>query len=383
MANEYGRAVQLAPQLSKLSIAAIKQSTGLTVRCIVMIDQGCQLRNLALKRRIIGRYGACCPFARRTKVTSLLLTQLGENLRVIYAVRNSHMLNEHQSGCRSRQLWLLRLLLFLSVTFKTAAQESPGKISSAEIVQSVVSSLPKTPGTTANVITSLDLTRPFETQSQWTFAAVKLPGFYINGVDTQPVDGGALARCFVEDLIPHCKYETPKNDADWSSMRIEIYSAKVVFSGSNNTRPLLLIKTGSAHGGNGSHGIYTELFTYDRQSNVFYSVFSNATGSNNNQETRFIEDGPLRGDVVVAEPTSSAPFGFWISIYASNAKDVFSRLLRYRSSTRYGDGNHLAVIDSEMPGILQRMGLWRPGDPLPVPAGCSRPLLRHGEEWCQ
>ena len=166
-------------------------------------------------------------------------------------------------------------------------------------------------------------------------------------------------------------------------MRIEIYSAKVVFSGSNNTRPLLLIKTGSAHGGNGSHGIYTELFIYDRQSNVFYSVFSNATGSNNNQETRFIEEGPLRGDVVVAEPTSSAPFGFWISVYASNAKDVFSRLLRYRSSTRYGDGNHLAVIDSEMPGILRRMGLWRPGDPLPVPAGCSRPVLRHGEEWCQ
>ena len=35
------------------------------------------------------------------------------------------------------------------------------------------------------------------------------------------------------------------------------------------------------------------------QSNEFRSVFSNsnATGSNNNQETRFIEQGPLRGDV--------------------------------------------------------------------------------------
>ena len=44
---------------------------------VVVIDQGCQLRNLILKRCVIGRYGGCCPFAQRTKVAPLLLTQLG------------------------------------------------------------------------------------------------------------------------------------------------------------------------------------------------------------------------------------------------------------------------------------------------------------------
>lgn len=158
----------------------------------------------------------------------------------------------------------------------------------------------------------------------------------------------------------------------------------MVFAGANDTHPLLLIKTGSAHGGDGSHSIYTELFIYDSQSDEFQSVFSNATGSNNNQETRFIGQGPLRGDIIVADPTSSAPFGYWISVYSRDRKDGYSRNpLRYRSATHYGDGNHLPVIDSEMPGILRRMGLWRPGDPLPAPRGCSRPVLRYGEEWCQ
>lgn len=263
------------------------------------------------------------------------------------------------------------------------ANKSSEPISSTDVAQRVVSSLPNTQGRTANVIATLDLTRPFETHTPWTFAAAILPGSHFDGADDQPVDGGALARCFVDEFVTHCNYETPKSDSDWFSTPIELYSAKVVFAGSGNTRPLLLIKTGSAHGGNGSHGIYTELFTYDSQSNTFKAVFSNATGSNNSQETRFIEEGPLRGDVIVAEPTSSAPFVFWISVYARDAKDGFSRALRFRSVTHYGDGNHLAVIDSEMPGILRRMRLWRPGDPLPEPPGCSRPVLRHGEEWCQ
>jgi hypothetical protein len=294
------------------------------------------------------------------------------------------MPDARQSECRQGQLPLLCLLVLIAVTPEVLASESSGQISSTDIAQSVVSSLPKSQGRSANVIANLDLTRPFETQTQWTFVAAILPGSHSDGADEQPVDGGALAQCFVNKLASHCRYETPKNDPDWFSTPIELYSARVVFAGADNTRPLVLIKTGSAHSGDGGHAIYTELFTYDRQSNKFQSVFSNATGSNNNQETRFIEEGPLRGDVIVADPTSTAPFGFWISVYARNTKDRYSRsALRYRSATRYGDGNHLAVIDSETPGILRRMGLWRPGDPLPAPPGCDRPVLRHGEEWCQ
>lgn len=283
--------------------------------------------------------------------------------------------------------WRLRALgslLMIAVASEAVAVEYSGQIASAEIAQRVVSSLPKSQGRTAHVIANLDLTRPFDTRTQWTFVAARLPGSHIDGASRDPVDGGALAQCFVDQLAPRCRYKTPQSDSDWFSTPIALYTAMVAFAGADNTSPLLLIKTGSASGGDGGHAIYTELFAYDSRSHNFQSVFSNATGSNNNQETRFIEQGPLRGDVIAADPTSSAPFGYWISVYASGAKDAhFRSILRYRSATHYGDGNHLAVIDSEMPGILRRMGLWGPDDPLPAPAGCNHPVLRHGEEWCE
>lgn len=277
------------------------------------------------------------------------------------------------------------LLSYLLIGFAVSdrAIAAPAQVSSADIAHSVASSLPKKLGRSADVIVSIDLTRPFETRVQWTFVAAILPGTHFDGADEAPVAGGALAQCFVERLTAHCVYPKQYDPREFSTP-IELYSTKVVFAGADNTRPLLLLKTGSAHGGDGGHSIFTQLFAYDRQSNEFRSVFSNATGSNNNQETRFIEQGPLRGDVIVADPTSSAPFAYWISVYSGNRKGGYSRsVLRYRSATHYGDGNHLAVIDSEMAGILRRMGLRRRGDLLPAPAGCSRPVLREGEEWCQ
>jgi hypothetical protein len=58
-------------------------------------------------------------------------------------------------------------------------------------------------------------------------------------------------------------------------------------------------------------------------------------------------------------------------------------VLRYRSATHYGDGNRLAVIDSEMPNIQKKLGLWKPGQKLPLPqAGCQRPRLVRTELWC-
>jgi len=62
----------------------------------------------------------------------------------------------------------------------------------------------------------------------------------------------------------------------------------------------------------------------------------------------------------------------------------YGRALRYRSRTRYADGNAFAVIDTYMPELLRRLGLWRIGDPrLPsTPVKCTRPVMRKGEERC-
>jgi len=36
-----------------------------------------------------------------------------------------------------------------------------------------------------------------------------------------------------------------------------------------------------------------------------------------------------------------------------------------------------------MPNILKRLRLWKPGQPLPLPAGrCPRPRLVKSELWC-
>lgn len=280
----------------------------------------------------------------------------------------------------SRRPVRLSMMLFGAIALQASAGGSAAQVSAADIDQSVISALPKLGEQNADIVQHLDLTRVFETKGYWTFVAAVLPGSHSDGASEEPVNGGPLARCFVNDLSPHCTYTTPSGDVNWFSTPIELYSAEVVFRGDNNTYPLLLVKTGSAHGGDGGHSIYTELFAYDRQVNEFESVFSNVTGSNNNQQTGFVKDGPLRGDVIVDEPSGCC---YRVEVYRQGTSGRYARILAYRSSTVYGDGNPLSVSDSEMPEIMRRLGFWHQGDPLPIPhPGCA-PILRRGEEWCE
>ena len=139
--------------------------------------------------------------------------------------------------------------------------------------------------------------------------------------------------------------------------------------------------------GDGDCAIATALYLYDKGTDRFIRVFLNRTGRNNNQATRFVESGPLQGDVIVDNPTENAPYTYWIEVYRAGNSGQYGQILRYRGRTGYADGNPLAVADSEMPEILHRLGLWHPGDPLPAPAhlpqGCRHLFMRHGEEWCK
>ena len=147
-------------------------------------------------------------------------------------------------------------------------------------------------------------------------------------------------------------------------------------------RPLLLVQTASLHSGDGDQLVFTQVFAYRRSLDQFVRVYDHLMGRNNNQEVRFIESGPLRGDIISAEPTDNAPFGYWITVNTLPGR-AYQQLLHYRSATRYGDNNPLAVINSEMPNIEQRLGVWLPGEPLPVPArGCRAPRLVRMELWC-
>jgi hypothetical protein len=140
------------------------------------------------------------------------------------------------------------------------------------------------------------------------------------------------------------------------------------------------------HAGDGGQSVVTQLLDYRETSDKFERIYAHTTGTNNNEEVRFVPSGPLQGDVISADPTSNAPYGYWIEVNRFTPKRIYRRVLRYRSATHYGDGNSLAVIDSEMPNIEQRLGLLRSGSLLPLPAGevkhCTRPQLKLGELWC-
>lgn len=257
----------------------------------------------------------------------------------------------------------------------------------AKVERAVIDALPAWQGRRATILKYLDLTQPFATSSPWALVVAR---------DARPppadlaMTGNAspIAVCFVEALVPACTEARGHPGDDGFDMTNELAVAAVVFVGPPGTRPLLMLQTWTAHGMNGSARIGTKLFRYDRKANGFRKVFANVNGgTNNNARTRFVKHGPLRGDVIVNYPTSEAPYAYWVDVYAPGRSGRYTRILRYRSITRYGDGNALAVADSEMPEIMRRLGFWKPGDALPVPPheprGCGGLVMRRGEEWCK
>ena len=175
---------------------------------------------------------------------------------------------------------------------------------------------------------------------------------------------------------------TPADPIAWEPHYL--VAARIVYPRGPMAAPFLLIVTGSLNSGDGDQIMSTQLVTYDVGKDVFRRVYGNSTGHNNNQEIRFVTEGPLQGSVISAEPQERLPYGYWIVVNRLTATDAYHQVLRYRSATLYGDGNPLSVIDSEMPNIQKRLGLWKPGDPIPTPKGrlCPKPVLRHTELWC-
>jgi hypothetical protein len=239
----------------------------------------------------------------------------------------------------------------------------------------------------AKVIARLDLTRPFRTRSPWWFVARQQPDIMINEYPYP----GELRYCLTDGANRPCRAALPSvphppapmTDEDWAPHTID--TARLVYPHGRDAPPLLLLQMqGEPSAGDGERTRFTLLVSYDRAAGRFVPVFQQMTFHNNNQVTRYIESGPLAGAMLVAEPTGHAPFGFWVTVSRPNRAYHYRQVLRYRSATHYGDGNLLSVADSEMPNILHRLGQWRSGAPLPVPArGCPKPRLLRMELWCR
>jgi hypothetical protein len=255
-------------------------------------------------------------------------------------------------------------------------------LATAMATASAVAAAPPPP----TVIAAIDLAKPFATRSAWRFTAAQGPDVDDPAGLAGDKAPGEVLLCLRKDAAGPCDLQLQSalragSGDDVFDQPHYLNQAEVVHGPEG--QPLLLVQTASVHSGDGDQLLFTQALAYRRDTDRFVRVYGHSTGRNNNQEVRFIQSGPLKGDIVSAEPTDKAPFGFWISVNALTSPYAYAEVLRYRSATRYGDGNPLGVIDSEMPGIEQRLGVWRPGSPLPLPAGpCPKPHLKGMELWC-
>jgi hypothetical protein len=232
-------------------------------------------------------------------------------------------------------------------------------------------------------IAAIDLSKPFVTRSAWRFTAVQGPEIddSISG-DKAP---GAIALCVSNDGGRSCSPDlqrilrSTEEDDPFSEPHF-LGKAQVV---TPRGQALLLVQMASLHSANGNQRVATQILAYDRSHDRFRLIYANQTGRNNNEDVRLVREGPLEGDIISAEPTQNAPYGYWITVSKLTRAGNYQQAIRFRSATTYADGNALAVIDSEMVNIQRRLGLWRPGNPIPVPkTGCSKPHLVRMELWC-
>ena len=232
------------------------------------------------------------------------------------------------------------------------------------------------------VISDIDLSKPFSTHAPWRVTVTQGPPIEdpILG-DTVP---GPIELCLHASPSASCDPQLrPNSDATGYIDLHYLNKVEIVYPREASDHPLLFVQAASMHSMNGNHAISTQVLAYRQFEDRFTQIYERLTGANNNQETRYIVSGPLKGDIVSVEPTGNAPFGYWVSLSTLTPQDTYREALRYRSATRYNDGNSLAVIDSEMPNIEQRLGIWSLGASLPLPSGpCPKPHLIGMELWC-
>jgi hypothetical protein len=238
----------------------------------------------------------------------------------------------------------------------------------------------------SKVIKDIDLSAPFGTRTPWRLVATQGPP-----VADEPYPGesapGSVRLCLKVGSGP-CRVALkglgshPWTVADFNDPHF-LNVASLVHPRGKAGAPLLLLRTSSLLSGDGDQFVFTQLFAYRPAADRFEQVYERETGHNNNQEVRFIAAGPLAGDVIAAQPTDHAPYGFWITVSQLTPAYTYRQVARFRSATRYNDGNPLAVIDSEMANIQAHLGVWRAGAPPPLPARpCPNPRLAHMELWC-
>ena len=241
----------------------------------------------------------------------------------------------------------------------------------------------------SSVISNIDLSRLFSTQEAWHFIATQGPP--VSGDDTVTGDEepGKIQLCLRAAPTAPCDpvlrnaLRAASSANDFFTQPHYLKAVKIVYPHGRADQPLLFVQTGSLYSGDSDQLIFTQVLTYKSSQNGFVRIYQYTTGRNMNQEVRYISSGRLKGDIISVDPAGNAPYGYRVTVNALTPQYTYKTVLRYRSATRYGDNNPLAVIDSEMPNIERRLGCWKAGMALPLPSGaCPKPRLIHMELWC-
>ncbi len=243
--------------------------------------------------------------------------------------------------------------------------------------------------TTSSVILNIDLSRPFSTREAWHFIATQGPPVSEDETASGSEEPGKIQICLRAALTAPCDPQLlstsrPASSANDSFTQPHYLKAvKIVYPHGRVDQPLLFVQTSSLPSGDSNQLVLTQMLAYENSQNRFVRVYQHTTGTNNNEEVRYISSGRLKGDIISADPTDNAPYAYWMTVNVLTPQYTYNTLLHYRSATHYGDNNPLAVIDSEMPNIERHLGYWKPGMALPLPSGaCPRPRLVRMELWC-
>lgn len=243
--------------------------------------------------------------------------------------------------------------------------------------------------TTSPVISNIDLSKPLSTREAWRFVATQGPP--VAAVDTASGgnEPGRILLCLQATPSTPCDPQllnalrTASSSNDFFREPHYLNAVKIAYPRGSAGRPVLIVQTASMHSGDGDQLVMTQVLAYEKPQNRFVRIFQYTTGKNRNEEVRYINSGRLKGDIISIDPTENAPYAYWVTVSVLSPQYAYKTALRYRSATHYGDGNPLAVIDSEMPNIEHRLGYWKSGMALPLPSGgCPRPRLVRMELWC-
>jgi hypothetical protein len=223
----------------------------------------------------------------------------------------------------------------------------------------------------ATTIATADLTAPFHTSVSWRFVIRQDPP-QDTAIGTGP---GYLHFCFAKENASRC--------FDTSYPYNALGSSNIENPTPTSREPLLVVVVDDQASPTGGARL-TLIWAYNPKTDQFDQIFDAAVSKNTNGEIRVITSGPLAGYIVEAVAGGRPTYRYHITVYHLQGPG-FTRIFDYDGNSRYGDGNQMAVIDAEMPEILQRLKLWKRGDPLPLPARaqCNSLVMKHGVEWCE